>query len=140
MIGFWSIRRLILNVQALRHFSRKGDREKALNSLSGFHCNQPFQICLALLTPQACGAASLMARCATPDVGHPIYDVYVFLTPIHYNPWPCRWNLHFSKYQWFILQTSISAGSHVNLRRSHPNLGLRVICISPELDHSLPPR
>jgi hypothetical protein len=28
--------------------------------------------CIVLLTPRACGAASLMARCATPDVGHPI--------------------------------------------------------------------
>jgi hypothetical protein len=26
-----------------------------------------------LLTPRACGTASLMGRCATPDVGHPIY-------------------------------------------------------------------
>jgi hypothetical protein len=25
---------------------------------------------VALLTPRACGAASLMARCATPDIGH----------------------------------------------------------------------
>jgi hypothetical protein len=50
----------------------KGDREKVLNSLSGFDCSQASSICLALLTPPACGAASLMARCATPDVGHPI--------------------------------------------------------------------
>jgi hypothetical protein len=28
---------------------------------------------VALLTPRASGAASLMARCATPDVGHPIH-------------------------------------------------------------------
>jgi ribose-phosphate pyrophosphokinase len=27
-----------------------------------------------LLTPRACGATSLVGRCATPDVGHPIYD------------------------------------------------------------------
>jgi hypothetical protein len=32
---------LILNVQAEYHFPEKGDREKALNSLSGFDCDQP---------------------------------------------------------------------------------------------------
>jgi hypothetical protein len=53
-------------------FPEKGDREKALNSLLGFDCSQPSYNCLALLRPQACGAPSLMARCATPDVGHPL--------------------------------------------------------------------
>jgi hypothetical protein len=51
----------------------KGDREKALNSLSGFDYSQPSESYFALLTPRACDAASLMARCATPDVKHPIY-------------------------------------------------------------------
>jgi hypothetical protein len=55
-----------------RTASRKRDKEKALNSLSGFDCSQPSYSCLALLTPRACGAASLMPRCATHDVGHPI--------------------------------------------------------------------
>jgi hypothetical protein len=50
-------------------FPENGDTERALNSLSGFDCKQPSSSCLALLTPRACGAASLMARCATPDVG-----------------------------------------------------------------------
>jgi hypothetical protein len=50
----------------------KGDREKALNSLLRFDCSQPSSSCLALLTLRACGAASLIARCATPDVGRPI--------------------------------------------------------------------
>jgi hypothetical protein len=55
-------------------FPKKGkrDREKALNSLSDFDRSQPSEICLALLPPQACGSASLMVRCATPDVRHPI--------------------------------------------------------------------
>jgi hypothetical protein len=30
-----------------------------------------------LLTPPACGAASLMARCAARDVGHPIVAAFV---------------------------------------------------------------
>jgi hypothetical protein len=33
---------------------------------------------VALLTPRACGAASLMARCATPDVEHPISFITFF--------------------------------------------------------------
>jgi hypothetical protein len=53
-------------------FPEKEDREKNLNSLSGFDCSQPSYRCLALLTPRAFSAASLMARCVTPDVGHPI--------------------------------------------------------------------
>jgi hypothetical protein len=60
-------------------FPEKGDREKALNSLSGFNCRQPSYNCLALLRPQACGAPSLMARCATPDVGHPIFLLFTKL-------------------------------------------------------------
>jgi hypothetical protein len=51
-------------------FPEKEDREKAVNSLLGFDCSQPSESCLALLTPRARGAASLMARCTTPDVGH----------------------------------------------------------------------
>jgi hypothetical protein len=50
-------------------FPEKGDREKALNSLSGFD-NEPSKSCLALLTLRECDATSLMARCATHDVGH----------------------------------------------------------------------
>jgi hypothetical protein len=50
----------------------KGDNAKALNIFSGFDDSQPSSSCLALLTPRVCGAASLMARCATPDVRHPI--------------------------------------------------------------------
>jgi hypothetical protein len=53
----------------------KGDREKVLNSLSGFDCTQPSSSYLALLTPRARGAASLMARFATPDVRHPICNL-----------------------------------------------------------------
>jgi hypothetical protein len=49
--------------------------EKTLNSLSGFDYSQPSYSCLALFTPRACCAASLMARCATPDVGHRILFV-----------------------------------------------------------------
>jgi hypothetical protein len=33
--------------------------------------------------PRACGTASLMARCATPDVGHPIQWMIVIY---HSNP------------------------------------------------------
>jgi hypothetical protein len=57
---------------SLMPFFPKRGQGKVLNSLSGFDCIQPYSSCLDLLTPRACGAPSLMARCTTPDVGHPI--------------------------------------------------------------------
>jgi hypothetical protein len=69
-------------------FRKKGerDREKALNSLSGFDCSQPSESCLALLMPRGCGAASLMARCATPDVGHPISRTHLVILKVSGTP------------------------------------------------------
>jgi hypothetical protein len=57
-----------------------------------------------LLTPRACGAASLMARRATPDVGHRIYLFHGFN----------KFNLSFRL---------------MKLRRTHKLLPLPTLCI-----------
>jgi hypothetical protein len=51
-------------------FPNRGDREKALAVYRVLTAAKLLRV--ALLTPRACGTVSLMARCATPDVGHPI--------------------------------------------------------------------
>jgi hypothetical protein len=84
----------------------------------------------ALLTPRACGAASLMARCATSDVRHPISGII----PHRFHPSACFSKAPWHNDCWSRERTRCVSSHHhmtsISTWQIHFRTWIRQICIS----------